>query len=177
MARGKTICFIDNSNVFLGGRDAGWTVDWDKFQNFVSSTDPVWQIHFFASEKDPPIAVQKSFYQFIKNTLRWELHLYDLGRKTTKCLKCGDVNDTHTEKGVDVGLATKMLILGLNKAYDTALLVSGDKDYLETVAFLKNQGLRVEIISWKKSISPELATESSSSVIYFDDLKAQLEKI
>ncbi|MDR2185401.1 MAG: NYN domain-containing protein [Treponema sp.] len=44
-------------------------------------------------------------------------------------------------------MATKMLILGINKAYDTVLLLSGDKDYLEMVAFLRNQGLRVEIIS------------------------------
>ncbi len=174
--RGRTICFIDNSNVFLGGRNAGWQVEWRKFEAYLCTLDRIWQTHFFASEQDPPKAIQTSFYQYIKNTLRWELHLYELGKKTTTCSNCGCKEIVPAEKGVDVGLATKMLILGVNKAYDTAILVAGDKDYLETVKFIKNLGLRVEIISWQQSLSSDLAAESSSPVIKIDSLRAQIEK-
>jgi uncharacterized LabA/DUF88 family protein len=136
MVRGKTICFVDNSNIFLGGKDAGWTVDWGKFEQYISKTDSVWQTHFFASEQDPPKAMQTAFYQYIKNNLRWELHLYELGKKRISCSSCGTSVSTLTEKGVDVGLATKMLVLGVNRAYETAILVSGDRDYLETVQYI-----------------------------------------
>lgn len=175
--RGKTICFVDNSNVFLGGKKAGWTVDWQKFETYLSSSGPIWQTHFFASEQDPPKAIQTNFYQYIKNVLRWELHLYELGKKSHTCPSCSNTHITPAEKGVDVGVATKLLMLGVNRAYETAILVAGDKDYLETVRFIKNLGLRVEIVSWQKSLSSDLAAESSAPVLLLDSLKSQVEKI
>jgi uncharacterized LabA/DUF88 family protein len=175
--RGKTICFIDNSNVFSGQQAVGWRVDWAKFLQHLEQTGAIWQVHFFASEQDPPRAVQTGFYKFLKDQLHWEVHLYELGRKGHVCSKCANKDITPAEKGVDVGLATKMLMLGVNKAYETAILVSGDRDYLETVQFAKNLGLRVEVVSWKGALSPSLGSESSSSVVFLDDLKSQIEKI
>lgn len=174
--RGRTICFIDNSNAFMGMLEKKWRVDWEKFEKKLEEKGEIWQTHFFASEDDPPRAIQTDFYRFLKDGLRWEPHLYDLGFKTIKCPLCRKTVTAKTEKGVDVGVATKMLTLGINKAYDTAILVSGDKDYLETVKFIKNLGLRVEVIGWKYSMSSELAQESSSEIIYFDDIKADVEK-
>lgn len=174
--RGKTICFVDNSNVFGGQQAVGWRIDWEKFQRYLEQVGPIWQVHFFASEQDPPRAVQTNFYRFLKDQLHWEVHLYELGKKSHTCSKCANKDTTAAEKGVDVGLATKMLMLGVNKAYETAILVSGDRDYLETVKFVKNLGLRVEIVSWKGALSPDLESESSSSVVLLDNLKAQIER-
>jgi uncharacterized LabA/DUF88 family protein len=175
--RGRTICFVDNSNVFGGQRSVGWRIDWQKFAAHLDSTSPVWQTYFFASELDPPRAIQTDFYRFLKEQLRWELRLYDLGQKTQRCSSCGNQERLPAEKGVDVGLATKMLMLAFNKAYETAILVSGDKDYLETVGFIKNLGLRVEVISWAGALSPELRAESSVPVILLDNLRAQIERV
>jgi len=174
--RGKTICFIDNSNVFSGQQAVGWRIDWKKFQSVLEKDGSVWQTHFFASEHDPPRAIQTNFYRSLKDHLHWEVHLYDLGRKSHICSKCGFKDISPAEKGVDVGLTGKMLMLAVNKAYETAILVSGDKDYLETVKFVKNLGLRVEIISWKGALSQDLESESSSSVVFIDNLKAEIEK-
>lgn len=175
--RGKTICFIDNSNVFGGFKAAGWRIDWAKFQRYLEQSEPIWQVHFFASEQDPPRAIQTEFYRYLKDHLHWEVHLYDLGKKTHTCSGCGNKDTTPTEKGVDVGLATKMLILGVNRAYETAILIAGDRDYLETVQFVKNLGLRVEVISWKSALAPEIESESSSSVLSLDNLRFQVEKL
>jgi len=175
--RGKTICFIDNSNIFLGSKKSGWQVDYQKLEKSLSIEEPIWQTHFFASEMDPPKAAQTGFYSFIKNTLRWELHLYELGKKVNICKKCGNTETILAEKGVDVGVATKMLMLAVNKAYETAILISGDKDYLETVQYIKNLGMRVEIVSWSQSLSNDLASESSSPVVILDTLRSQIEKI
>ena len=62
--RGKTICFVDNSNVFGGQLAAGWRIDWQKFATHLDSTGPVWQTFFFASEQDPPRAIQTDFTGF-----------------------------------------------------------------------------------------------------------------
>ncbi len=63
----------------------------------------------------------------------------------------------------------------VNKAFETAVLVSGDKDYPETVRTVKNMGLRVEIVSFWKSLSQELVAESSAPVAYLDDIRTCIE--
>ncbi len=48
------------------------------------------------------------------------------------------------EKGIDVAIAVEALSLAFQNAYDTALLVSGDGDYVELVETLKRYGKHVE---------------------------------
>jgi len=174
--RGKTICFIDNANIYHGQADNRWRIDWEKFIRFLEEKGEVWQTHFFASETDPPADGATAFYQFLKENLRWEVMLYTLGRRTLRCKDCGHEHTTYAEKGVDVGLATKMLMLAVNQAYETAILVSGDRDYIETVKHIKSRGLRVEVIAWRAGLSSDLEGESSAPVVYLDDLRGQIEK-
>ncbi len=174
--RGKTICFIDNANIFHGQADNNWRIDWEKFQRFLGEKGEVWQTYFFASETDPPSDGATAFYQFLKENLRWEVRLYTLGKKTMRCGECGHEHTAFAEKGVDVGLATTMLMLAVNQAYDTAVLVSGDRDYVEPVQHIKSRGLRVEVISWRAGLSNDLEAESSAPVVYLDDLRKQVEK-
>lgn len=177
LGRGRTVCFIDNSNIFHGQQSAGWRIEWQRFVQHFEQHDQIWQTYFFASVQDPPRAAQEGFYKYLKEQLRWEVVLYSLGTKTVTCNNCGHSEMIATEKGADVGVATKMLMLGMNKAYDTALLVSGDRDYLETVKFIKNLGLRIEVIAWRSGLSNELAAESSAPIVYLDDIKSQIEKV
>jgi uncharacterized LabA/DUF88 family protein len=174
--RGKTICFIDNANVFHGQQDAGWRIDWRKFARHLERDGEIWQTYFFASQNDPPQPSESNFYQFLKEELRWEIALYALGKKTFTCDQCNHSYTAPAEKGVDVGLATRMLTLGINQAYETALLVTGDRDYVETVKFIKGLGLRVEVVSWRDGLSSELEDESSAPVMYLDNLKKQIAK-
>lgn len=175
-ARGKTICFIDNANIFHGQQDAGWRIDWEKFISYLEREGEIWQTHIFASEHDPPLHSETSFYQFLKEQLRWEVSLYPLGLKTITCASCDHRHTVPAEKGVDVGLATRMLMLAMNQAYETAILVAGDSDYLETVKFVKGYGLRVEVVAWRKGLSDALADESSEPVLLLDSLRKELEK-
>ena len=112
----------------------------------------------------------------LKNDLHYEMTVFPLGSKTVRCQKCGDSRRSYTEKGIDVALATKLLVLGNNRAFETAILVSGDKDYLETVKAVKSMGMRVEVVSWRRSLSKELAQESSINAILLDDLRTEIEK-
>lgn len=175
-SRGKTICFIDNANVFYGQQDSGWRIDWEKFLKYVERDEQIWQTYFFASETDPPREEATNFYQFLKEQLRWEVILYPLGKKTVRCENCDQTHTTLVEKGVDIGLATKMLMLAINQAFETAILVSGDRDYLETVKYIKGMGFRVEVISWRSGLSDAMEAESSAPVLYLDNLKKHIER-
>jgi uncharacterized LabA/DUF88 family protein len=175
-SRGKTICFIDNANIFHGQQDAGWRIDWERFLRYMEQDEQIWQVYFFASETDPPREEATGFYQFLKEHLRWEVVIYSLGKKTIRCENCDQIHTTLVEKGVDIGLATKMLMLAMSRAYETAILVSGDRDYLETLKYIKGMGLRVEVMSWRSGLSDAVAAESSAPVIYLDNLKEQIQR-
>lgn len=58
-----------------------------------------------------------------------------------------DINDSKTyttlEKGTDVNVAVQMLSKGFQNAYDIAILVSGDTDYIPVVESLHNLGKTV----------------------------------
>src|SRR5436190_2239873 len=98
--RGKTICFIDNANVYYGQAENDWRIDWEKFMRFLEEKSEIWQTYFFASETDPPSAT--AFYQFLKEDLRWEVVLYPLGKRILRCNDCGHEHTSYAEKGVDV---------------------------------------------------------------------------
>ena len=176
ITRGKTVCFIDNANIFHGQQNAGWRIDWEKFLKFLEKGGEVWQTYFFASEPDPPREGAQGFYHFLKEQLRWEVVLYTLGRKTVRCHNCEQSETVYTEKGVNVGIVTKMLMLATNRAFETAILVSGDRDYVEPVKHIKGMGLRVEVVSWRDGLSGELADESSVPAVYIDELRDEIEK-
>jgi uncharacterized LabA/DUF88 family protein len=53
--------------------------------------------------------------------------------------------NTYAEKGVDIQVAVDMLQLAFNKAYDTAILVSGDGDFASVVQAVKGFGRRMEV--------------------------------
>jgi uncharacterized LabA/DUF88 family protein len=173
--RGKTIVYFDNSNIFQCQRQFGWRIDVEKLQAVISRDGEIWQVHFFAAVTDPPRYSQTNFYRMLKEKLRWETTIFPLGSKTLRCDSCHHTKRVLTEKGIDVAIATKLLTHAINRAFETAILVSGDKDYLETVRVVKNLGMRVEIVSFRQSLSRELANESSAPILYLDDIRNEIE--
>ncbi len=168
--------YFDNSNIFQGQKREGWRIDAEKLMARIEKDGPIWQVHFFAAVTDPPRYQQTNFYKMLKERLHWETHVLPLGSKTVRCEKCGDVRRAYTEKGVDVAIPSRMLTHAINRAFETAVVVSGDKDYLETVKVIKNMGLRVEVISFRRSLSQELANESSAPALILDDIRAEIER-
>lgn len=177
MDRGRTIVYFDNSNIFQGQRQFKWRIDAVKLISKLEEAGKIWQTHFFAAYTDPPRFMQTSFYRMLKEQLHWETHLFPLGSKTVWCKNCDTSRREYTEKGVDVAIATQMLTHAINRAFDTAILVSGDKDYLDTIRTIKNLGLRVEIVAFRNSLSRELKNESSGAPIILDDIRADIELI
>ena len=173
--RGKTIMYFDNSNIFKGQLDLGWRIDVDKFIKKIESGQNIWQTYFFAAVTDPPRFSQTGFYKMLKEKFHWETILFPLGSKTTFCKNCHEKKRISVEKGVDVAIATTMLKHAITRSFETAILVSGDKDYLDTVKAIKSMGLRVEIVSFRHTLSQELAHESSASPLILDSIKPEIE--
>ena len=78
------------------------------------------------------------------------------------------------EKGVDAALVTDLLSLAWQQAYDVAVLVSADADYIPAVEYVQAQGLKVINAAWK-SKGHELRTACWGS-FDIDGLLSQLKR-
>jgi uncharacterized LabA/DUF88 family protein len=59
------------------------------------------------------------------------------------CPSCGVSLALTEEKGVDVAIATDMIKLAWEEAYDWAVLVSSDRDFVPAVEFLNSKGRKI----------------------------------
>ncbi len=79
---------------------------------------------------------------------RRTVHCRSCGAETSACANCGAALAIAAEKGVDAALVTDLLSLAWQRAYDVAVLVSGDSDYIPAVEYVQSQGLKVINAAW-----------------------------
>ena len=65
-----------------------------------------------------------------------------------KCPNCQETLRWSTEKGVDTAIVTGLLSLAGEGAFDAAILVSSDTDYLPAVQWLQSRGFKVINATW-----------------------------
>ncbi len=172
--------YIDNSNIFRGCKKSGWRPSYKRVCEFLTETEgPFDCVRFFASAQDVPRNRQARFYQALKNQLGFELHSYRLAQRRMSCPRCGKVEWFPTEKGVDVGLATHLLIDLINDRFDAAIIMSSDRDHLEAVLQVARSKKEIKVISWKWTLMPEAVQTLQTNqipVTYLDGYRDQLEK-
>lgn len=139
--------FIDGSNLYNGMRDN------------VSSTRVNLQelIRQLADDRD----ILRTYYYNAPLTDDYENDLREgqqrffesLRRIPYVTVRLGRLHRRHdgslVEKGIDVSIAVESLSLAYDDAYDTAILVSGDGDYIELVEAIKRRGKHVECAMFK----------------------------
>ena len=175
--KGRTIAFIDNSYVFSGMLAAGWRISWERLHKRLGRDGDVWQTHFFATEHIPPKDNQRNFFNILSYNLGYEIHLTSTRQRFVKCDECGASKVIYVDKGADVALVTSLLILLKNNSYDTALILSGDGDYVDALREVKRCGKRIEIVGWRNSVSRELdEIASKRPILFLDDIRDDIEK-
>ncbi len=94
-----------------------------------------------------------------------------------KCKDCKSRYQEFYEKGVDVALATQLIIsCSMNLTVpQRIILVSGDGDYVAAVRHVRQvMGKNVQIVSWKFALSRDLEKLANKPTIYLDDHWKQL---
>ncbi len=179
MSRGKTVMYIDNSNIFRGCKKSGWRHSYRKIHEHLEAEGPIWETHFFASEVDNPREKQVGFYHSLRRELGYQLHLFQLGSRKVICTSCGRDEWVPNEKGVDVGLVTQLLKDLRNNVFETAIIFSGDRDYMDAILEVRNAGRKVEILSWRWSLSNdimEICKEKNIPITFIEDHRDNFEK-
>ncbi|RUM31989.1 MAG: NYN domain-containing protein [Aquifex sp.] len=153
----RLMIFIDGSNLFHGIRYLNIKVDYSKLVEFLREGRYLVRAYFYTAvpqEKDVKKGTPEWDSLMRQRRFLDELSLMGIKVKTANLRKLP--SGEYLEKEVDIMLATDMLSLAYRNAYDTAILVSGDSDFIHTVEAVQSLGKRVENATFKKTSSYSL---------------------
>ena len=150
--RGKVAIFIDGNNLFHAARFHNIDIDYNKLLRVLLGDGRLFRA-FFYTGVDAGTERQQGFLLWMRRNgfrvVQKELKtFYDGTRKAN----------------LDVEIAVDMLSLA--GRYDTAVLVSGDEDFVYAVNAVAYKGCRVEVVGFRSNTAPKLIDVAD----YFVDL-------
>jgi uncharacterized LabA/DUF88 family protein len=145
--RERVALFIDGSNLYNGMREnlANTRVNLQEFIRQLLGHRTLTRAYYYNApltddyEQDLRDGQQR-FFESLRRIPYVTVRLGRLHRRPDGSL---------VEKGIDVAIAVESLALAYENAYDTAVLVSGDSDYVELVEAIKRRGKHVECAMFK----------------------------
>lgn len=166
--------YIDGSNLYHSLKTVCGRTDLD-FREFalrLASERTLVRVYYYNSPKDQAnepdqYARQQQWFDYIRQVPYTELRL---GRLVYR----GWPKIPPYEKGVDVRLATDMLVHGFRNNYDTAILVSGDNDFSDALQAAKELGKHVEVALFGTGRTSQQLRAEADKVVVID--KAFLEE-
>jgi len=143
----RVAIFIDGSNLYNGMREnlQNTRVNMTEFIEQLRRERPLFRTYYYnatlTDDYDEDLRDgQQRFFESLRRIPYVTVRLGRLHRRQDGSL---------VEKGIDVALAVEALSLAYQDAYDSALLVSGDGDYVELVESIKRTGKHVECAMFK----------------------------
>jgi len=128
---------------------------------------------------------REDFFTMLKEEYHYEVEVYPVNFRKRRIRKYDrDVDDDFEprEKCVDIALATSVLYYAaIPHAYDIAVVLIGDKDYIPALHSARKLGKRVVIASIRQSCTPEFSDPSDmeqvrdTDVIWLNDLVPEIE--
>jgi len=152
---GRVAVFIDAANIIHCRKDLGWKVDFKKLKKYFEAKGNLVAIYYYSAYLEESTA-QQSFFEmvsrkgYILRLKRLRKILNDDGTITLK-------GNCDTDLVVDA--------VARMHEYDTAVIMSGDSDFVSLINLLKGQKKRVVVISTRWHIAKDLVNAAD---FYFD---------
>ena len=160
----RVSAFIDGSNFYHSTLKIGGKIKFKKLIQELVGERKLINVFYYVANLDITID-EKKYWQHQKflNILR-KIPKFNIVLCTLKKIKKKDGNFDFILKGDDINLAID-LVDGANKdRYDTAILVSGDEDFVPAIKIVQREGKRVENIYFSISSSNTLRVICNSSL-------------
>lgn len=161
--------FIDASNLWQAQKAKGKMFNYEKLKSFLKDKFSASELKIFYYTAYPKEGTREQsqdgkhkFFTYLKKGLGFIVRKKELKR----IIQHSDLGDLIQEKG---NMDVEMTIDAMHycKKYTTAVLFTGDSDFLALVNYLRNGKKKVFIFSSKNNVSQELRTGSDG---YFDVL-------
>jgi uncharacterized protein (TIGR00288 family) len=174
MTKEKVMVFIDSSNIFHALKRIGFKIDYYKLvKELVGDRTLVRPYYYGSTVPSPRSLAQKTFkvtQEKFHKALRNEG--FEIITRPVKVI----TEDIWVEKGVDIALATDMLVGAHKDLFDTLVLVSGDNDYLPVLLEVRQCGKRVEIAAFENTISQEMK-QIADKYIALDSIRDRIQQL
>ena len=175
----RVMVFIDGSNFYHGLKEAlgHARVDFQRFCSLVcASSRRLVHAHYYnvpLRQADDPAryAGQQRFLGQLRKIPYFTIHLGRLvdREREESCPSCSEAYTVkyQTEKGVDVQIASHMLMFAFDNQYDAAILVSHDGDFAPVVAEILRLDKQVENAEFPHRL-PSFLSERCARIIRLD---------
>ena len=113
---------------------------------------------------------QLGFYAKVRGEYGYRAFVKKTKMQSEVCKNCGHTWAVPKHKGIDVALATDVMLYGLTDQYDVAIIVSGDSDFATVINKMRDRrpSLRIEVAQFGWVLGNELR-ESASMVHLLDE--------
>ena len=157
----KLMIFIDGENLFKSSREENIKISFEKLIEFLSKGFNLIRVYYYSgiptkttwnknkeTEKEFQNKMNKQIQFLDKLALDFNFHIVT----RPLIIRDGQIK----EKGIDVNIASDIIWHGLSNNYDTFILISGDRDLIECLERMKDNGKRVIIANFDRNISREI---------------------
>jgi len=167
----RVAVFIDGNNFYFGlrkiyGKDKSLkNFDFQKFANFLAGNGKIVDIFYYNAQLDrefnpKKFKSQKEFFNKLKAIPNFNLILCKLLKRNIT----GTNKYYYILKEDDIHMAVDMVDGSADDNFDTAILVSGDGDFVPAVRSVKRRNKKVENIYFKGSSSKTLKNYCDKSL-------------
>lgn len=151
----KICIFFDGQNFYrsLQRFDESLRVDYDRLATWITQAvgGPGAMFggayYYVGVSADAPVIVQ-GFLKGLELRPGYFVKRDRRVRRSVRCPACGAENEYTTEKRVDTRLVADLIHYAANGAYDAAVLVSGDDDFVPAVEAVNAIGKQVWVATW-----------------------------
>ena len=153
----RIMIFIDNSNIFKGFQKYNVKADYEKLKNIITRGRELQSIFLYEGVVYPMSPEKKKWYNELSNRSNYVI------KASFDKIAFSDV----IEKKVDIKFAIDIISLAYENAYDTAVLISGDGDFIPVVKKVKELDKNVEVWAFRYSLANALKEELGQENIYY----------
>lgn len=149
---GKCAIFIDGGYLIkcLKKEFGGAKIDFDKFSGYIARDTKILRTYFYnclpfqsdpvTPEESKMFANVQKFHYELKMLPNYEVRLGKLRRWGE------DSNYTYKQKMVDVLLSIDLVKLSLKRAFEEAIIVTGDSDFIPAIKVAKDEGIHIKLV-------------------------------
>ena len=160
--------YVDGANAYFAQKEAlGWWIDWQNFLTTLREGKDMVSAHWYQAYRVSPEGEQDKFLHHLT------LIGFAVRKKLLKPVYDRASGGTTMKGNLDIELAIDSLTEC--ETYDTAILVTGDSDFVPLVEALRSRGKRVVVVATTQNVAIELRQAVGVNFLDFKDLRSRIE--
>jgi uncharacterized LabA/DUF88 family protein len=164
----RVAIYVDGANVYFAQKEAlGWWIDWPRFLDAMREGNDLVSARWYQAYRSNPEPEQERFLHHLT------LVGFAVRKKILKSIYDRNTGDTTLKGNLDIDLTIDALTE--SDHYDTAILVTGDSDFVPLVEVLRARGKRVVVAATQQNVAVELRQSVGMNYLDLRDLREKVE--